>query len=140
MSYLFDTDAISEVLRKKPAEQYIAWLRTIPADEQVTTSISVGEMYWGALRSNAAARHISNIEQRVLTALTVIPFDVDAARKFGELKAELEAQGKLLPDADLQIAAIALVGGHELVTGNVAHFSRIPGLRINTALAATRAG
>jgi predicted nucleic acid-binding protein len=140
VSYLFDTDAISEVLRKKPSEPYLAWLRTIPADEQVTTAITVGEMYWGAIRSNAAARHIQNIENRVLSAVRVLAFDVDAARKFGELKAGLEAQGKLLPDADLQIAAIALVGGHELVTGNVAHFSRIPGLRINTALAATRTG
>ena len=41
-------------------------------------------------------------------------------------------------DADLQIASIALTGDHELVTGNLRHFSRIPGLRINTALAASR--
>ena len=40
MSYLFDTDAISEVLRPRPSEQYLAWLRTIPVDEQVTTSIT----------------------------------------------------------------------------------------------------
>lgn len=138
MSWVFDTDAVSEVLRKKPAPQYLAWLRTIPVDEQLTTSITVAELYWGAHRSSASARHLHNIETRVLPSLRVVAFDVDAARRFGELKAGLEAQGMLLPDADLQIASIALAGGHELVTGNVRHFSRIPGLRINTALAATR--
>ena len=138
MAWLFDTDAISEVLRPRPSEQYVAWLRTIPVDEQLTTAITVGELYWGAHRSAARVRHLQNIETRVLSALRVVAFDVDAARKFGELKASLEAQGTPLADADLQIASIALVGGHELVTGNVRHFSRISGLRINTALAATR--
>ena len=90
--------------------------------------------------TRARERHLQNIEARVLPALRVVPFDVEAARKFGELKAALEAKGTPLADADLQIAAIALVGGHELVTGNVRHFSRVPGLRINTALAATRPG
>ena len=138
MSWVFDTDAISEVLRRQPSPQYLAWLSTIPVDEQLTTAITIAELYWGACRSPASARHLHNIDTRVLPSVRVIPFDVDAARKFGELKATLEAQGALLPDADLQIAAMALVGGHELVTGNVRHFSRVPGLRINTALAATR--
>ena len=138
MIWLFDTDAISEVLRPRPSEQYLAWLRTIPVDEQLTSSITVGELYWEAFRSPARARHLHNIDERVLPALRMIAFDVPAARKYGELKAALEARGTPLADADLQIAAIALVGGHELVTGNVRHFSRVPGLRINTALAAAR--
>jgi tRNA(fMet)-specific endonuclease VapC len=138
MGWIFDTDAISEVLRPKPAEMYLAWLRTIPADEQLVTAISVGELYWGAFRSPARDRHLRNIETRLLPAVRVLPFDTRAARQFGELKAMLEGKGTPLADADLQIASITLVGGHELVTGNLRHFSRIPGLRINTALAATR--
>jgi predicted nucleic acid-binding protein len=138
VSWLFDTDAISEVLKPRPAESYLAWLRTIPVDRQFTTAITVGELYWGAYRSPARARHLRNIDERVVPLLQVVAYGVDAARRFGELKASLETQGTPLADADLQIAAIALTGDHELVTGNVRHFSRIPGLRINTALAATR--
>ena len=138
MSYLFDTDAISELLRAKPAEGYLAWLRTIPVTEQLTTTITMAELYWGAHRSPARERHLRNIDERVVPALRVLPFDLAAARIFGQIKATLEAAGRPLADADLQIAAISLAGGHELVTGNLRHFSRVPGLRINTALAATR--
>lgn len=138
MGWLFDTDAVSEVLRPKPAPMYLAWLRTIPPDEQVTTAITIAELYWGAHRSPARVRHLQKIEQVLVPTLRVLPFDTEAAKRFGELKALLESQGTPLADADLQIAAIALVAGHELVTGNVRHFTRVPGLRLNTALAAAR--
>ena len=138
MGWIFDTDAISEVLRPKPAERYVVWLRGLPVDEQFTTAVTVGELYWSAHRSASRDRHLRNIEQRLLPALRVLSFDARAAKLFGELKASLEAQGTPLSDADLQIASITLSEGHELVTGNLRHFSRIPGLRINTALAATR--
>jgi len=140
MGWLFDTDAISEVLRPKPSELYLTWLRTIPVDEQLTTAITVGELYWGAHRSAARDRHLRKIDEALLPSLQILPFDARAARQFGELKALLESQSTPLADADLQIASIALIEGHELVTGNVRHFSRIPGLRINTALAAARPG
>jgi len=138
MGWIFDTDAISEVLRPAPSPQYLTWLRTIPIDEQLTTAITIGELYWGAHRSPACARHLRKIEELLLPALRVLPFDDRAARQFGALKATLEAGGTPLADADLQIAAIALVENHELVTGNLRHFGRVPGLRINTALAASR--
>jgi predicted nucleic acid-binding protein len=138
MSYLFDTDAISELLRPRPAPAYLAWLATVPVDEQYTSAITIAELYWGAFRSPARERHVRNIETRLLPALRVLGFDAVAARAFGEIKATLEASGRPLADADLQIAAIALTGGHELVTGNLRHFARVTGLRINTALAATR--
>jgi predicted nucleic acid-binding protein len=50
----------------------------------------------------------------------------------------LEAAGRPLADADLQIAATALLHDLELVTGNVKHFSRVRGLRISSALAEAR--
>lgn len=138
MGWVFDTDAISEVLRPKPSEQYLRWLRTIPIDEQLTTAITVAELYWGAYRSPARDRHLQNIERRLLPTLRILPFDARGAKRFGELKALLEGKGTPLADADLQIASIALVDDHELVTGNLRHFARVPGLKINTALAASR--
>ena len=48
---------------------------------------------------------------------------------FGKLKASLVNQGKTLDDADLFIAACALVNNLVLVTNNETHFKRIKGLK-----------
>jgi tRNA(fMet)-specific endonuclease VapC len=140
MAYLFDTDAISEVLRPRPAARYLQWLRRIPKDEQFTSAVAVGELYQGAFRSPAVERHLQNLEDRVLPSLTVLPYDVATARVYGEIRARLESVGKPLADADLQIAATALRHDLELVTGNVRHFGRVPGLRLESILADSRRG
>jgi predicted nucleic acid-binding protein len=138
VAYLFDTDAISEVLRPRPLSDYERWLRTIPRAEQFTSAVVVGELFKGAFRSPSAAQHVRNIEARVLPALTVIPYDLEVARVYGAIQARLEGEGRALADADLQIAATAIHHDLELVTGNLRHSRRVPGLRICTALAAAR--
>ena len=140
MALLFDTDAISELLRPKPIPTYLGWVRTIPREDQFTSAVCVGELFKRAYRSSARDRHLKNIEERVLPAVTVLPHDVATARVFGEIRAVLEEQGRLLPDADVQIAATAIHHGLELVTGNVRHFERIPRLDLNLSLAQARQG
>jgi predicted nucleic acid-binding protein len=130
VAYLFDTDAISELLRPRPLPRYVEWLNTLPREDQYTSAVTVGELFKGAYRSRAKERHLKNIEERVLPAVTVLPYDVATARVFGRIRAQLEEAGQILADADLQIAATALYHGLELVTGNFRHFERIPDLRI----------
>ena len=60
--------------------------------------------------------------------MTVLPFDPRAAEAYGRLRAELEREGRRLGEPDLRIASIALSRGVTLVTGNVRHFARVPGL------------
>jgi len=135
MAYLFDTDAISELLKPRPAPGYVRWLAAVPREDQFTSAVVVGELYQGAFRSSAVVRHLGNIEKRVLPAVTVLSYDAPAARVYGQIRAQLESAGRPLADADLQIAATALVHDLELVTGNVKHFKRVPLLRISLALA-----
>jgi predicted nucleic acid-binding protein len=123
MAYLFDTDAISEMLRPRPLSVYVDWLNTIPREEQFTSAIVTGELYKGAYRSEAQQHHLTNIEHRILPAVTALPYDMATA---------------ILPDADLQIAATAIYHGLELVSGNLRHFSRIKDLKINPILANAR--
>ena len=139
MAYLFDTDAISELLRPRPTERYLEWLSSVPRNEQFTSAVVVGELYKGAFRSRHRERHLRNIEERVLPALTVLPYDVGVAREFGAIRAHLEECGELLADADLQIAATAVRHGLRLVTGNLKHFARIPGLEISPVFSDARA-
>ena len=138
MAFLFDTDAISELLRPRPATDYVKWLMEIPREEQFTSSIVIGELYKGAYRSREREYHLSNIEQRVLPSVTVLPFDTGTAKIFGKIRAHLEETGAILPDADIQIAATALYHELELVSGNLRHFQRIPELMLNTVLSDSR--
>ena len=139
MPYLFDTDALSEVLRPRPARRYVEWLRTVARSEQFTSVVVIGELYGGAFRSADSARHLQNIESRVLPAITVLAYDLLSARVYGSIRARLEASGRMLADADLQIAATALHHELELVTGNLRHFERVPGLKVSSVLAEARA-
>lgn len=138
MAYLFDTDAISESRRPRPSPAYVRWLRTIPRPEQFTSAVVVGELFKGAFRSPDRARYLEDVENRVLPVVTVLPYDIDSARTFGRLCAQLEAEGRRLADADLQIAATAIQHDLELVTGNLRHFGRVPGLKICPVLANAR--
>ena len=138
MAFLFDTDAISELLRQRPATSYVKWLMNIPREDQNTSAVVIGELYKGAYRSQAKERHIANIENRILPSVTVLPYDLGCAKFFGKIRGYLEVSGTVLPDADIQIAATALYHGLELVTGNLRHFQRIDKLRLNAILSDSR--
>jgi predicted nucleic acid-binding protein len=138
MAYLFDSDAISELLRPQPAPAYVEWLNRIPRADQFTSAVVIGELYRGAFRSAGRKRHLFNIRQRILPAVTVLPYDVVVAEVYGLLSAELEDSGKPLADADLQIAATAVYHNLELVSGNLRHFVRVPQLQVNPILANSR--
>lgn len=91
-------------------------------------------------RPAAGGRHLATIEDRVLSAVTVLPFDGSVAQVYGRLAADLADGGQPLADADLQKAATALHHGLELVTGNIRHYGRIPDLRIRPLRHAPRHG
>jgi predicted nucleic acid-binding protein len=55
--------------------------------------------------------------------------ELEAAAK---IYADLRQHGALIEDADIFIAAFCLVGGYELVTNNVKHFTRIGGLKVTS--------
>lgn len=138
MSYLFDTDALSEVMRREPVTAYMVWLRGVPREDQYTSAVTIGELFQGAYRSARREVLLKRIEEFVLPAVTVLPFDVGIARVFGQLQADLDARGASPGDADVQIAATAVHHRLSLVTGNIRHHERVPGLRLEMVLANAR--
>lgn len=139
MPYLFDSDAISEGLRRVPIPLYLEWLQSIPLEHQYTSTVVVAELYRGAYRRlPAQPKFLQNVQNRVLLEFTILPFELETAKIYGQINAELERIGQPLAHADLQIAATAIQYNYELVTGNLRHFSRVPGLIINPALANAR--
>ena len=128
--FLFDTDTLSEVLKRNPSPDLMARLATMPAEDQFTTSITVGEMAYGAYRSSQTEYLLQQFEEIVWPMVQILPFDRASGEIYGSLRADLERAGTPLAEPDLRIAAIALTNDLTVVTGNVRHFSRIRGLRV----------
>ncbi len=134
--YLLDTDVLSNLMRRSPSTSLIAKLASIDPERQFTTSITLGELVYGAHRAGPprTALLMNAIETRLSSNLRVLPFDDQAARRYGAVRASLERQGSPLGDADLRIACIALARDLTVITGNIRHFQRVPGLEIDNWL------
>ena len=78
----------------------------------------------GATKSPRAVDNLARLDV-LLAALTILDYDEWSARRFGQLKAQLEHTGEMLSDLDLQIASISLDQNAALVTHNHKHFSRL---------------
>ena len=127
--YCFDTDVVSATIRPAPPLHLIRRLASVPPQDQFTTSITVGELIYGARRGGREDL-LRRVEEIVRRAQAVLPFDLTAARTFGALKATLERRGTPLAEPDLRIASIVLSRGLILVTRNVRHFQRVPDLSV----------
>ena len=128
--YLFDTDCLSNILKKAPSPLLIKKLETLPKDLQFTTSINVSEIYFGAYRSRNQEKILKAYEDKVFPNVNILPFDTDSGKIYGRLKALLEKRGLSKSEPDLRIAAIAIQHDMILVTGNKRDFINIPGLII----------
>ena len=135
MKYLFDTDTLSDLLRRAPSPALLRRLAAVPPEEQSTSSITLGELIYGARRMRDRAQElVERIESTLIPNRAVLPFDATAARSYGELRAERERQGTPIGDADMRIASIALTNELVIVTGNVRHFERVAALEVENWL------
>lgn len=132
--YCFDTDVLSATMRREPLLPLVRRLAQVPPPEQFTTAVTLGELLYGAAKRDSD-RLRSRVRELVRGALTVLPFDERAAEVYGSLRAQLEAEGRRLDEPDMRIASIALSRDLTLVTGNVRHFDRVPGLTVENWLA-----
>lgn len=90
------------------------------------SSITGAELSFGVAKSGSE-RNVAALE-KFLAPLESLPFDTAAMRRYGPLRAELQARGQPIGALDTLIAAHALALGAVLVTNNLAEFGRVPGL------------
>ena len=128
--YLFDTDVLSGIIKKNPSLALIRRLASLEPSQQFTTAITVGELVYGAYKSDRPEYFLKKLENLVWPNIQILPFDQKAAGVHGKLRAELEKKGASLSEPDLRIASIARFHGLTLITGNLKHFSRVPGLEV----------
>lgn len=125
MQWLLDTCVVSELTRKTPEPQVLAWLTTHAADAGLSV-VTLGEIQYGIER--LAVGRMRNSLQLWFDGLNIqfseciLATDEPVWRTFGRLKASVEAIGRPQEDLDLLIAAVATVNRLTLVTRNTKHF------------------
>ena len=129
MIFLPDTNACITLLRQRDQRLIERW-KSVKVSDIVLCSIVIYELRYGAQRSSNPSGEHSKLDL-FLSPFNSLPFDDQCARRCAELRAGLEANGKVIGPHDLQIAAIALQHRLTLVTHNSREFSRITGLTID---------
>jgi tRNA(fMet)-specific endonuclease VapC len=68
--------------------------------------------------------------EHFISHFPLLVFDLESARRFGEIRADLARLGTPIGPFDMQIAVIALANDFTLVTHNTGEFSRVKGLKL----------
>jgi tRNA(fMet)-specific endonuclease VapC len=125
---MLDTNICIYIIKKKPEEVFIRFSEFQPGDIGISSN-TLAELEYGVSKS------INKIRNKIaltgfLTPLSILPFSENAARVFGEIRAALEREGRVIGGYDMLIAAHALSEQLTLVTNNISEFKRISELRV----------
>jgi toxin FitB len=121
VSFLLDTNVVSETRKSKPDPGVVSWLRSAPTDELFVSVLVIGEIRQGIERlarrdpDQAAALEMWLAELIDAYADHVVPVTIDVAQTWGRLNVPDPR-----PIIDCLQAATALAHGWTLVTRNTA--------------------
>ena len=126
LGYMLGTNICIYVMKNYP--QKLREKFNTLAEQLCISSITLGELHYGAEKSARRVENLTAIENFV-ERLDVLPFDAKAAMHYGQLRAELERAGTPCGPHDMQIGGHARSEGLIVVTNNMREFSRMPGVR-----------
>lgn len=131
MSYLVDTNVLSELRRRDPDANVVRWMADRPATTLHLSVLTVGELRKGVegMAEGARKRRLLDwleIELPMFFAGRILPVDAAVADRWGRLLAQA---GRPLPAIDSLLAATALAHGLTLITRNLGDFQH-PDLRV----------
>ena len=122
MKYMLETSVCVELLRGRKPEA-----RLPPPSDCVLSVITMAELEVGIRRSVRPDAQRKTV-QGFADLFEVLPWDLQAASHYGELRVDLEKRGVVIGPLDLLIAAHARRMEATLITGNFREFSRVVGL------------
>ncbi len=120
MSFLLDTNVVSETRKRSPDPRVLAWFEATDQQALHVSVLTIGELAKGiALQRRKDPQAAAGLDHWLrgieeLFSDRVIPIDGPIATAWGELNAE-----RPLPVIDSLLAATAKVRGFTLVTRNV---------------------
>lgn len=131
MSYLIDTNVLSELRRRDPDPNVVRWMSERPATNLYMSVLTLGELRKGieALPESARKRALLDwleIDLPVFFTGRILPIDATVADRWGRLVAQA---GRPLPAIDSLLAATALAHGLTLITRNLRDFQH-PNLQV----------
>lgn len=126
LKYMLDTNIVIYVIKRRPLE--VMQLFNLNVGKMCVSSITAAELYYGAEKSDNPHRTLAIVED-FLSRLTILDYNPKHAAHFGNIKANLAKQGKLIGENDIHIAAHARREGLILVSNNLREFERVDGLR-----------
>ena len=129
--YLLDTNILIEFMCGTPS--VVDKIIQIGFDKCCTSVLSMHELYYGAYnakkRSEKCFRQEMDRIERLLTKLTVLSLETKG-NVYGNIKYSLEKKGQMIDEFDMMIAGHAISEELTVVTNNLKHFDRIPGLKV----------
>ncbi len=130
MTYVLDTNAVSALMKGALAvvDRLAA---TEPRDVGIPQPV-VAEIAYGIARLPRSKRRqaLQGRFDLICSELQRVEWTDAVSHAYGRIKAALERRGSRIEDFDVAIAAHALALGATLVTSNVEHMARVPGLRV----------
>jgi hypothetical protein len=137
VSWLLDTNVVSELIRPKPDVGVIAWLAERSGDEArlYLSALTLAEIHRGVLRLNSKSRLFGRLQAWLNTDLAarfagrILAFDEQVARTWGMMTAALP-KGIAVSTMDSLIGATALHHGLILATRNERDMRHFAGLAV----------
>jgi predicted nucleic acid-binding protein len=120
VSFLVDTNVISELARRAPNRNVLLWADSL--DGFTVSAITIDEVFFG-LTAKANARIHLWFESFVQTHCRILDVTAPIARQAGVLRGQFAARGQSRCQADMLIAATAAQGGLTLATRNEKDFA-----------------
>ncbi|MGH6993463.1 MAG: type II toxin-antitoxin system VapC family toxin [Caulobacteraceae bacterium] len=135
LKLLFDTNVVSEPLRKRPDQRVMDWIAAQDGSAVHASVVTFAEIEDGIARLPAGSRRERLRSWRDQLAIglgrRLIPVDLEIASAWGALSARLARDGNPISPMDGFVAATADVHGLTLVTRNVKHFEAWGGPMLN---------
>jgi len=126
--YMLDTNICIYLIKNNPPHVRTHF-ETLQPGDILLSSITLAELMYGISKSRHKERNLAALEM-FLMPLEIVQFDMAAAEKYGDIRADLERTGQIIGGNDLLIAAHALSLGATLITNNMKEFTRVSGLRL----------